>query len=180
MDESQHRRWDIVLRPVGHGLTALAVLVGAYQFTEEQKETSRLQRAQLETQHRDAIVLEYWKQRVGVCMALGEACAAVATNPTKVAQGEFYRLYWGKSIVIDDTAVREALLRFYEELWDYSEDRSNLDRLKVRAHSVSRACAESISPYLSHLRTGAPMPSGGGAESRHRGSSDEYATQVTR
>jgi hypothetical protein len=56
---------------------------------------------------------------------------------------QFYSLYWGDMIYVEDEAVERAMIDFHVEVEDFLKGIGTKDRLKVRADELIKVCRES-------------------------------------
>ncbi|HKQ09491.1 MAG TPA: hypothetical protein VJ464_30500 [Blastocatellia bacterium] len=148
MDEETYRKWDVGAKVVAPILTVVGLLIGVWQFSKEQG-------AQLERQYKliaENDRLEFkrrlWEKQLEVYMKISNVVGKIAAEDLnkadlKKAIDQFYSLYWGDMLYVEDKAVERAMIDFHVEIQDYLKGNSTRDRLKVRADQLITVCRDS-------------------------------------
>ncbi len=160
MEESAHRLWDVRTKLGGAALAALGVFAGLWQFQREQSEIAERNREAVRAQaeadriaSRSAADLAFqrtnWEKRREHCFSVAGTVGSIAAFLDKpdVLDREyrnFLRSYWGELVMVEDEQIRQALIKFKDEVADYRSGRSSETRIQKRAYAVSESCRISL------------------------------------
>lgn len=158
MTEETHRNWDIATKVAAPIVTIVGLLVGIGQFTREQANIR--QRELVLLARNDALEFKrrVWERQLNIYMdtarVVGEI-SVVADRPAKFTEAvdQFYTLFWGNMILLEDVGVRGLMIRFHLEVRDYLDGVSSVERLKVRAAKLIDALRASSNASWVELNT---------------------------
>jgi hypothetical protein len=143
VDEAAKRSWDVWLGILAPLLTVAGILIGVWQFNVGESRKAEYEHAS-----------KLWLQRVDTYTSVAKLAGRIASAPDdtsfKQAVNDFMSAYWGDMILVEDTAVEQAMIDFRIEVQDYLQQRSSADRLKIRADALMNSFRKSISEQAPH------------------------------
>ena len=118
MKEETHRLWSIMIQVI----TVLGVLYGVFSGLNSWSETQRLEKLRLQNE----LLGVFWGHRVKAHIDAASTAAILAkSNPGetawKKAEKEFWELYQGRLVVVEDYEVCQAMIAFRDSLRDYKK-----------------------------------------------------------
>jgi hypothetical protein len=155
MKDDTHRSWDIAVKIVAPIVTVTGLLLGLYQFHTQQENLQKLEMQRLRKNDEIAFRRALWERQITAYTLLSNTVGAIAISTRDEASfkkhiTEFYSLYWGHLLLVEDEDVKLAMIKFHVEIQDYLKDWSSEERLKVRASEIVTACRKSANKYLSN------------------------------
>ena len=101
-----------------------------------------------ERANRVAFCRDLWLERLvvyrQVAATVGAFLAELDDSVQKRTVNEFLAAYWGPMLLVEDEAVRQAMIRLHGELRDFQRARSSPERLKQRADTLVQAFKTSL------------------------------------
>lgn len=151
MQEESKRTWDVGLGVVAPILTVVGILVGVWQFNRGEENRTHLEYQLLEKKDKLEFQRKLWLERLSTYKSIAEQAGKIATTDKKDKQFKglvqtFDASYWGMMIFVEDSRVEQAMIDFHVELVDYQHGRSDVDKLKLRADELVKACRQSVEP----------------------------------
>lgn len=151
MEEGSKRVWDVRIGVAGPLLTIAGLLVGVWQFNRGEEHRTQLEYQLLERKDKIDFQRKLWLERLSTYKAIAEQAGSIAATDRKDKKFKdlvhtFDTSYWGTMILVQDTAVEEAMHNFHVELTDYQRGSSDGDRMKLRADELVQACRRSVQP----------------------------------
>jgi hypothetical protein len=156
MKEDRKRNWDVGLGIVAPLVTVATVLVGVWQFTAGERNRVRLEQSLVQKKDDLDFARRLWLERMKQYRAVAELAGKIVANleedKKKELMREFDAAYYGAMILVEDRDVEKAMVDFRVALKDFDEGWIGVDRLKLRADELIKACRKSI-------EKGGPKPS---------------------
>lgn len=148
MNEERHRKWDITIKAVAPIVTVLGLFVGIWQFTRSQSAQLEREYALLGEKDRLEYKRRTWEKQAEVYTKVSNVVGRIASQDLTETElnkllTEFYSLYWGDMIYVEDKKVEDAMKDFHLEIQDYLKHISDRDRVKIRAKMLVDAFRES-------------------------------------
>jgi hypothetical protein len=147
--EEKKRAWDVALGIAGPVVAVLGLLLGVWQFNKGEENKTKLESHLL--QERDS--LEYRRklldQRLATYHTIADLAGKIAAHGRhdKIFEGfteSFLAQYWGLMILVQDQGVETSMIRFHDEIADYQKHRSDINRVRIRADELVKACRASL------------------------------------
>lgn len=147
MTEDKKRIWDVRLGIAGPLITVAGILIGVWQFNAGERNKIELQQGLVRQQDDVEFSRKLWLERLNAYRSVAELAGKIAANTDDPKFKDYIRdftaAYWGTMIFVEDALVEKAMKDFYFEILDYQKGYSNLQRLKVRADLLIKACRQS-------------------------------------
>lgn len=158
MNEESYRKWDLGVKIIAPILTVIGLLVGIWQFTKGQ--AAQLEREYKLLAENDRLEFKHrmWEKQLDVYTKISNVVGRIAAGNQQKGElqkdiDQFYNLYWGDMIYVEDSAVEKAMIEFHVEIQDYLKGIGTKDRLKIRAKQLIDVCRESSrNQWLSQSR----------------------------
>ena len=137
MNEEHYKVWDLRIKIIAPLLTVTGLLLGVWQFTSGQAANDRLE-----------FKRRTWEKQLDVytkvCHVVGRIAAEnQQKNSLKKNIDQFYSLYWGEMIYVEDKDVEKAMIDFHLAIHDYLNGVISDDTLKIRAKQLIDICRRS-------------------------------------
>jgi hypothetical protein len=162
MNEETKRDWDVGLGIAGPILTVGGILVGVWQFNAGERNKVELEHELVKQQDEIEFKRKLWLDRLNTYRSVAELAGKITANTedskSKDYISEFTAAYWGTMILVEDGAVEKAMKDFYFEILDYQSGWSDLNRLKIRADLLIKACRKSVEQREPKAQTEAASP----------------------
>jgi hypothetical protein len=141
MDENSHRKWDILLKAIGAASIAIGGVFGLWQYRDTTEKEFRK---------------PFWEKQIDVYFEVSKAAATIATldetntEKKKETEDEFWKLYWGQVVLVEDKPVKDAMQRFSqclkgEDEYCRSDDELKKEELQKLSLELANSCRSSIS-----------------------------------
>lgn len=148
MTDEAYKKWDLTIKTIAPIITVLGLLVGVWQFTRGQSAQLEREYKLLEEKDRIEFKQRTWAKQVEVYTKVSNVVGRIAAedlsdDELKKTIGQFYTLYWGDMLYVEDEAVEQAMIDFHVEIQDYLKEIGNRDRLKVRAKQLIEVSRQS-------------------------------------
>jgi hypothetical protein len=149
MDESSKRMWDVALGALAPILTIAGLLVGVWQFNRGEINRTSLEYQLLDRKDKIDFERKLWLERLSTYRSIAEQAGKIATTDKQDKRFKGYvqafdASYWGLMILVEDSAVEQAMIEFHVEVVDYQAGRSDGTKLKIRADELAKACRKSV------------------------------------
>lgn len=143
MNENQARMWTTIFG----GITALGLIAGGIYTIVEYFDSKEKDRTALSMQIANATLAakqSFHDKHLSLCIDATGASATLATSQDpakkKMAEDEFWRLYWGPLAVVEENEVARAMVAFGACLkGNCSKDKESL------AIDIAHACRTEVS-----------------------------------
>jgi len=150
MKEETYRRWDIGVKIIAPIITIVGLLVGIWEYSKERD--AQLQRQERQIRLNDELEFKrrLWEKQLDVYLKITSAVGQIAARkPSTKAIDQFYSVYWGDLIFVeDDKEIEQAMVDFHLEIHDYLVGIGTQTRLKLRANSLIKVLQKSSKKAL--------------------------------
>ncbi|MES0492089.1 MAG: hypothetical protein ABUK01_19025 [Leptospirales bacterium] len=133
LTENDFKKLELAVKLLATILTLISIFVGIWLFNHEQSinDINEFKR-------------NMWHTRMNIYMKTSATASRIANSTEKKELlkkyiNDFYALYWGDMIIVQDEKVGIAMKNYHLEIQDFLIGHSEVDRLKIRAYELSEA-----------------------------------------
>lgn len=145
MQDEKHNLWDVIMRLITALISLLVVLVGIWQFSEQQRQTTQLEYSLIAKKDSIDFKKKIWEMQVEVYTKI---CSNAAEIIVSVDDKEKFNrllmdydiLYYGETIFVEDSLVDKSMINFRLACKDYSQGYIDKWTLKQECMNLISAC----------------------------------------
>jgi len=136
-------------------LASAAILVGIWQFTDEQRQINKRELELLSLQYRYSAEKDKLEVKRALFLKTIDAAARVAidtssTESIEAAKQEYLSIYYGSAALEDDEDVKRRLVQFKDAIFD-TEAQPDPERLKRLSVELAKSMFDALSRDESQL-----------------------------
>lgn len=153
MKEGRYRKWDTLVKLVTTVLSIIALFVGIWQFSAQQKNITLLEYDLIARKDSIDFRKKLWENKVSVytavCTTTGELLSTIDDSILfDKALFDFEKLYYGQTTFVEDTLVEDHLIDFRLACYDYKKGMISPWDLKKEGLALIKACKASAGEEL--------------------------------
>ena len=156
MQDTEYRKWDIRVKLITTMLTITSIFLGLYQFNTSQTNNIKLEHQLIKTRDSIETVNKMWEQKINVYTEVGTAIGNILANIGKDSTDKYIRdyliLYYGKSILVQDTTVQNKMNNFRLEILLYNKGYATEGDIKEKGRLLGEAIRDNIEIKRKYLQ----------------------------